>query len=295
MLLASVPRLATRRHLTGIPGTAPPPDRRPAGCTFEPRCPLAIERCGIDFPTETPVARDHTVRCWRASEMANDAPQAATPIQPRAFATRAGASRERSHGVISAGPLGHQGTPRCLFFTFPGGCLAVVGESGSGKTTLGRCVVGLHHPDAEPCASTVRHWHLLPATVPHRRRHIQIIFQNPDRSLNPRHTVGQAIGRPLRLLGGRTVPPRNDDKHESFSTAYVYKARLWIATRTTCQEERSNGLRLRGLLQPDRLCSSPTRSRRPWTSRYRRRSSICWTSFAETAFRSSSLLTTLRS
>ena len=83
MLLASVPRLATRRHLTGIPGTAPPPDRRPAGCTFEPRCPLAIERCGIDFPTETPVARDHTVRCWRASEMANDAPQAATPIQPK--------------------------------------------------------------------------------------------------------------------------------------------------------------------------------------------------------------------
>ena len=94
-----------------------------------------------------------------------------------------------------------------LFSLSTGGCLAVVGESGSGKTTLGRCVVGLHRPDSgavrldgSTLAPVARNRSRI------ERRHIQIIFQNPDRSLNPRHTVGQAIGRPLRLFGWANGP-----------------------------------------------------------------------------------------
>jgi peptide/nickel transport system ATP-binding protein len=205
MLLASVPRLAIRRHLAGIPGTAPPPDRRPAGCTYEPRCPLAIARCRIDFPAETQVARDHTVRCWRASEMANNGSQAATPIQrktaqPEPILILSDLVASYRHGR-SATEVLHG----VSFSLSAGGCLAVVGESGSGKTTLGRCVVGLHSPDSG--AVRLNGSTLAPVARDRsriERRQVQIIFQNPDRSLNPRQTVGQAIGRPLRLFGWAT-------------------------------------------------------------------------------------------
>src|SRR5207244_8200014 len=71
-----------------------------------------------------------------------------------------------------------------------GECLALVGESGSGKTTLGRCIAGLHRPDAGTIAlDGVR----LPASAGERtresRRAVQIVFQNPDRSLHPAETV----------------------------------------------------------------------------------------------------------
>ena len=83
-----------------------------------------------------------------------------------------------------------------------GESLALVGESGSGKTTIARCVAGLHVPDSgrillagEPLAASARE-----RSLEHRRR-IQIVFQNPNASLNPDHTVANAIARPLKLLG----------------------------------------------------------------------------------------------
>jgi peptide/nickel transport system ATP-binding protein len=74
-----------------------------------------------------------------------------------------------------------------------------VGESGSGKTTLGRCLAGLHSPrSGEIRFDGVA----LPALARRRdvsvRRRIQIIFQDPDSSLNPSMTVGTIIRRPLR-------------------------------------------------------------------------------------------------
>ena len=83
-----------------------------------------------------------------------------------------------------------------------GATLGLVGESGSGKTTLARVVVGL-----EPATSgdVLLEGTTLPASTARRERSIlrrmQMIFQNPDASLNPRHTVGKAIARPLRVLG----------------------------------------------------------------------------------------------
>jgi peptide/nickel transport system ATP-binding protein len=80
-----------------------------------------------------------------------------------------------------------------------GECLAIVGESGSGKTTLGRCIAGLHETGggeiyfdgiALPAAPSRRH------LSAHKR--IQIVFQDPDSSLNPSQTVGRIVARPLR-------------------------------------------------------------------------------------------------
>ena len=79
-----------------------------------------------------------------------------------------------------------------------GEILGVVGESGSGKSSLARALTGLAaysgeiRLDARPVARMDRTY----------RRAVQIIFQNPDSSLNPRHRVGEILARPLRLFGG---------------------------------------------------------------------------------------------
>ncbi len=80
--------------------------------------------------------------------------------------------------------------------------LALVGESGSGKTTLGRSVLRL----IEPTEGSVRFrgedlLGLSPSLLRERRRHLQMIFQDPFTSLDPRMRVGDAVYEPLRIHG----------------------------------------------------------------------------------------------
>ena len=82
-----------------------------------------------------------------------------------------------------------------------GECLALVGESGSGKTTIARCIAGLHEPAAG--RDPLRRRAARPRAKGRRarqRRRIQIVFQNPSDSLNPRQRVGDEIARPARVL-----------------------------------------------------------------------------------------------
>jgi peptide/nickel transport system ATP-binding protein len=92
-----------------------------------------------------------------------------------------------------------------------GEILGVVGESGSGKSTLLRAISGLHPPRS----GEIRlHGRLLAPSARKRsretRRAIQIVFQNPDSALNPRHTVIQLLRRPLRLFRD-DVPRRAEE------------------------------------------------------------------------------------
>jgi peptide/nickel transport system ATP-binding protein len=103
--------------------------------------------------------------------------------------------RARSSAVVAADDV--------TFSIERGATVALVGESGSGKTTIARCIVGLHEPwsgqvrlDGVPLSPLAKD------RSAEARKGIQIVFQNPYDSLNPKHRVGAAVAWPARLLRG---------------------------------------------------------------------------------------------
>ena len=95
---------------------------------------------------------------------------------------------------------------------YKGETLGLVGESGCGKSTLGRAILRLTEPTAGQVFYRDRDLaHLSRQTIARTSPHLQIIFQDPYASLNPRMTVGQIVGEPLetfRLARGREAEQR---------------------------------------------------------------------------------------
>ncbi len=97
-----------------------------------------------------------------------------------------------------------------------GHTLGVVGESGSGKTTMGLALLRLHEPTGGPVGGRVRFDDIDLLNVSKRemlpvRKRIQVVFQNPYASLNPRFTVGQTLVEPMTIHGvGKDEPEREE-------------------------------------------------------------------------------------
>ncbi|CAN5121622.1 ABC transporter ATP-binding protein [soil metagenome] len=88
------------------------------------------------------------------------------------------------------------------FDIYSGETIGIVGESGSGKTTLGRTLMRLIHPDSGKIIYKGRELSKIPENeVRQLRKNIQIIFQDPYGSLNPRITIGNAISEPIKIHG----------------------------------------------------------------------------------------------
>ena len=228
-LLGCVPRISggTGARLDAISGSLPPPHVRLTGCTFAPRCQLARTQCVEARPQLAAVSDDHRSRChfWEEtptlrhqSAVAAAAVQATEPTAAAAegppllelrglrhyynyrqpSASRFGrlwqAIRRRRHRPVKA-------VERVSLRVRAGETVALVGESGCGKSTLGSLVAGLLAPtfgtvafDGQDISATVRQ------RDPALQRRLQMIFQNPEASLNPRHTVGRILTRPLALV-----------------------------------------------------------------------------------------------
>jgi peptide/nickel transport system ATP-binding protein len=198
-LVEAIPEMSGEHALVGIRGTAPRPGHRPQGCFFAPRCEYVIATCHKAFPpVERPVS-GHAVRCYRHQDVLAEAAReraAAPPRQPL----------DEHDALISVQNVDASHGERQVLFDInllvrPRECLALVGESGSGKTTLARCIAGLHRNFSgeialrgTPLARGAR------ARERQTRRDIQYVFQSPYSSLNPRKTIAQIIGQPLRLF-----------------------------------------------------------------------------------------------
>jgi len=200
-LLAAVPDLDATTMPEGIPGVAPRPGQRPAGCAFAPRCSWAIDKCATEIPPLE--AQDGgEVACWRAREVATDR-GSHRETEPCRFLRP---SKPGDTLLVVKGVDAWHGQRKSLhdidIDVQSGWCLALVGESGSGKTTLARCIAGLHHGRIEGEISLRDEALKRRARSRERstRQAIQYIFQSPYSSLNPRKTIAQLLQRPLRTF-----------------------------------------------------------------------------------------------
>jgi peptide/nickel transport system ATP-binding protein len=216
-LVEAIPELSGAHALVGIPGTAPRPGLRPRGCFFAPRCSYATARCGDEFPPIERVTQLHEVRCWEHERVL------AESVAERPEAPSLPDVAETGSLVTMRGVDAWHGPRQVLFgidlAVRPRECIALVGESGSGKTTLARCIAGLH---AAYGGDISFHGRPLPHGARARdrdtRREIQYVFQSPYTSLNPRKTIGQIVGQPLRLfyeVGGAEAQRRTVEALET--------------------------------------------------------------------------------
>ncbi|MGD8624195.1 MAG: ABC transporter ATP-binding protein [Anaerolineae bacterium] len=224
-LMRCVPKLGTTKEssrLYPIRGRVPAPKDRPKGaCIFAPRCDYATDKCLMERPLLREIGSDHHARCFYSEEIDPAAWEPPQGLVPDIASQQDGGEallsvsdmqtyyEQESRSLLSLVGMGEKQYVKAVdevSFAIPAGrTLGVVGESGCGKSTLAKTIVGLESPrdgKAEFLGFDI--------TVPISDRdmkliqELQMVFQNPDSTMNPSYSVGQQISRPLRRFG--TVP-----------------------------------------------------------------------------------------
>jgi peptide/nickel transport system ATP-binding protein len=226
-LLSCVPKLGKDKAssiLYPIPGRVPPPVERPDhACVFEPRCDYSKEQCLQARPGYTEVEPGHVARCALADELFGHF--TATPENEKK-ATHEVPNTIKDEKILSLDHLKvyyeQESKSLASFFGMAqkqyvkavddisfevkkGKTLGIVGESGCGKSTMVKGLIGLEEI-TEGKAEFLDLDISQPITKRDKAviREIQMVFQNPDSTMNPAYTVGQQIARPIKLFS--TVP-----------------------------------------------------------------------------------------
>ncbi|RUW05310.1 ABC transporter ATP-binding protein, partial [Mesorhizobium sp. M1A.F.Ca.IN.020.03.1.1] len=208
-LIDCIPDIGHGKHsrtLAAIPGHIPLPSERPRGCLFGPRC--AGFRAGLcDRPGMTlePVGERHVVRCvrWPELEVAH------RELPPLSGESAAPAAEITFSDITKFYHLGYHKTLKANeAVSFEAGkaeIVALVGESGCGKSTLARIVTGLDRATSGEIRMAGENIAAIEASARPKPllQSIQMVFQNPDSTLNPSHSAGFSIRRSLKKFGIR--------------------------------------------------------------------------------------------
>ena len=211
-LLKSTPRIAEPSHtrLTAIEGRPPDLLNPPAGCPFSPRCPYAQDKCHVDKPPLVEAAPGPQLRLLVPADGQRSRPADAaarsgagmtdTTVTPAPVATEPLLSVEDLHVSFGRGNATVQAVAGITFTLRQGETLGLVGESGCGKSTTGRAIVQVEKAtsgkivfgDTELTALSRGDLRTL-------RTQVQMIFQDPISSLNPRRKVIDIVAEPLTI------------------------------------------------------------------------------------------------
>ena len=218
-LLNCIPRLDWHyqtNRLSAIEGRVPLPTQLPQGCVFAPRCRFAQDKCSEIRP-ELDSFGNRFTRCLFTNEIATGELTASDVMESGVGAREDGREQEvmleltqlRKHFPFKGQQI--KAVDGINFEIKAGETFALVGESGCGKSTLGRCVVGL----LEPTEGTLNfQGEDISKAAAQRsedvRQAMQIVFQNPEATLNPQHKIGRILGRAFEFFGTKDVNKRKE-------------------------------------------------------------------------------------